>query len=167
MATEDLKSTPITNADATDRVFNNAGVSGGSVKQHVGTVEANAAGDAGSTYRMVRIPSNATGISVIFACDDLGTTATVNIGLYDTADEGGAAVDADFFASAVDCNSAAVAPTEVAHESGVYGIEDIEKPLWEALGLSSDPNKEYDLTIVSVGDIDQDGTMSVRVQYAI
>jgi hypothetical protein len=165
MATEDLKSTPITNATASPIVFNTSGISAGVLRQSVATIEANAAADAGSTYRMVRIPSNATGITVIFACDDLGTTATVNIGLYDV--DGGAVVDADLFASAVDCNAAAVAPTHVEHESAVYGIEDIEKPLWEVLGLSADPMKDYDLTIVSVGDIDSDGTMSVKVQYSI
>lgn len=167
MATEALKSTPITNAEATPATKNNSGVAGGAMRQSVATIEANAAGDAGSTYRMVRVPSNATGISLIFACDDLGTTATVNVGLHDTTANGGAVVDADFFASAVNCNTAAVAPTHIEHESGVYGIEDIEQPLWQALGLSADPGKDYDVVVTSVGDIDQDGTISVKLQYAI
>lgn len=167
MATEAVKSTPITNAEATPRVFNNSAVENGGVRQSVATVEAAAAADAGSTYRMMRIPSNASGVTLIFACDDLGTTATVNIGLHQTTANGGAVVDADFFASAVDCNAAAVAPTHVEHESAVYGIEDIEMPLWEALGLSADPKIDYDIVITSVGDIDADGTMSLKAQWAI
>lgn len=163
MATEEVKSTPVTNADA--GTFNNSAVSYGGLRQSVGTVEANAAGDTGSTYRMFRIPSNASGISMILACDDLGTTATLDVGLYDI--EGGAVVDADFFASAVNANAAAVPPTHVEHESGVYGIEDIEKPLWEALGLSADSHKEYDVVVTSVGDIDQSGTISLKGQWTI
>jgi hypothetical protein len=166
MATEALKSTPVTNAEASPVVFNNSGVEGGAMRQSVATVEATAK-DAGSTYRMLRIPSNATGISLIFACDDLGTTATVNVGLHQTTANGGAVVDADFFASAVDCNSAAVAPTHIEHESGVYGIEDIETPLWEALGLSADPGIDYDVMVTSVGAIDQAGTISLKAQWAI
>lgn len=165
MATEALISQVITNATAVPPVFNNPGANGGGVKQAAATVEATAK-EAGSTYRMVRVPSNAMGVELIFACDDLGTTATVNVGLHDTAENGGAVVDADFFASALDCNAAAVPPTHVEHESGVYGIEDIEKPLWEALGLSADPQKEYDVVITSVGAIDQAGTMSVKLRYA-
>lgn len=166
MATESVKSTPVTNAEASPVVLNNSGVENGGVRQCVATAEA-AAADAGSTYRMLRIPSNATGITLIFACDDLGTTATVNVGLHQTTANGGAVVDADFFASAVDCNAAAVAPTHIEHESGVYGIEDIEMPLWEALGLSADPLIDYDVMITSVGAIDAAGTMSLKAQYAI
>lgn len=166
MATEAVKSTPVTNAEATPRVFNNSAVENGGVRQSVATVEA-AAADAGSTYRMARIPSNASGITLIFACDDLGTTATVNVGLHQTTANGGAVVDADFFASAVDCNAAAVAPTHIEHESGVYGIEDIEMLLWEALGLTADPKIDYDIMITSVGAIDAAGTMSIKAQWAI
>lgn len=166
MATEDVVSTPVTNATATPVVFNNAGVAGGLVKQSVATVEASGDTDAGSTYRMARVPSNAVGIEVLFACDDLGTTGTVNIGLYDTVENDGAVVDADFFASALDGNTAALDMTHVEHESGVYNIADIEKPLWEALGLSADPHKEYDVVIVSVGAINAAASMTVKVRYA-
>ncbi len=163
MATENVKSGAITNRDATPSVLSNA--QGGIVKRTWGTVEAAAAGDAGSTYRMCSVPSNARAIDVILACDDLGTTATLDVGIYQTTANGGAVVDADFFASAVNANSAAVAPTHVEHESGVYNIDDIEKPLWEALGLASDPNRDYDVVVTSAGDIDAAGTITVKVSY--
>ena len=166
MATEDIVSTPLTNAASTPVVINNAGVAGGLVKQSVGTVEASGDTDAGSTYRVARVPSNAVGIEVLFACDKLGTTGTVNVGLYDVPENDGAVVDADFFASALDGNAAALDMTHIEHESGEYNIADIEKPLWEALGLSADPQKEYDVTIVSVGAIDAAATMTVKVRYA-
>lgn len=162
MATEDVVSTPVTNANA--GTFNNSGVTNGHQRQSVATVEVGAV-DAASTYRFFRLPSNATGISLIFASDDLGTTPTVNVGLYDI--NGGAVVDATLFASAINVNSAAVAPTEIAHESGTYDISKIEQPLWQVLGLSADPQKEYDVTAVLAAASDVGGTMSIRGSWAI
>ena len=163
MATENVKSGAITNRDAIPSVLNNA--QGAVVRRTWGTVEAAAAADTGSTYRICTIPSNARAIDVILACDDLGTTATLDVGIYQTTANGGAVVDADFFASAVNANSAAVAPTHVEHESGVYNIDDIEKPLWEALGLTSDPNRDYDVVVTSAGDIDANGTITLKVSF--
>jgi len=91
----------------------------------------------------------------------------VNVGLHRTTEDGGAVVDADFFASAIDCNAAALAPFPIQHESAVYGLEDIEKPLWEALGLSADSHKDYDIVVASVGAIDQAGTINLSVRYAV
>lgn len=165
MATENVKSGYITNRDATPSTASNG--QGGTVRRVWGTVEANASGDAGSTYRMCAIPSNARAIRVVLACDDLGTTATLDVGLYQTTANGAAVVDADFFASAINANSAAVAETMVSHESGVYNIDDIEKPLWEALGLSADSTRDYDVVVTSAGDIDSSGTISVLVDYVV
>lgn len=166
MATEALKTTPITNADATPVVFNDSGVAGGIVRQAVGTLE-HAGGDLGSTYRMVRVPSNATGIAVVLSADDAGATGLIDIGLYRTAGDGGAVVDADFFASAYDVKTAAIAQVEVQHESAVYGLEDIEKPLWEALGLSADPGVLYDIVITSTEALGTASTLSIRATWTI
>lgn len=168
MATENVKSAYITNRDATPAVHTSA--QGARMCQAWGTVEASAAGDAGSTYRMCEIPSNARCITVVLATDDLGTTATLDVGIYQNTANGAAVVDADFFASAVDVNAAAKAETIVSHESAAatgYGVEDIEKPLWEALGLSADSNRTYDVVVTSVGDIDASGTITVKVFYSV
>lgn len=142
MAAENLKSTNITNATATPIVANTIG----HAFKVAGSVTA-AGGDAGSTYRFFSIPSNAKAIDLAIWCDDLGS-GTLNIGLYDAFS--GSVVDADFFASALDTGTAALAGTQIAHESGVYSLANAEKPLWEALGLSKDPCKLYDVTAVSV-----------------
>lgn len=165
MATENVKSGAITNRDATPAVLSNG--QGGAVQRAFGTVEAAAAGDAGSTYRMCSIPSNARAIRVVLGCDDLGTTATLDVGIYQTTANGAAVVDADFFASAINANSAAVAETMVSHESGFYNLDDIEKPLWEALGLSADPGRFYDVVVTSNGDIDAAGTITLVVDYVV
>ena len=166
MATEALISAPITNANATPRVKNNSGVEGGILRQACAFLECTAK-DAASTYRMVRIPSNATGISVIFATDDQGTTGDTDIGIYQTNENGGAVVDADFFASAQDLFTAALTDSPVQHESAVYGKEDVEKSIWEALGLSADPDIMYDVVLTLTAAADAGGTVSMKAKYAI
>lgn len=146
MAVEALKSAALTNADATPIVFNNSRVARGPVQQSLGYAIADAVSSIGSTYRLARIPSNAFGIRVIVSCTAFTTTGAGDIGIYQTAANGGAVVDADFFASA-QLFTTALPNTEVTHESGVYGVNDKEKPLWQALGLSADPMRDYDVAI--------------------
>lgn len=164
MAAENLKSGAITNRDATPAVLNTS--QGAQVRQVWGKVEA-AGGDAGSTYRFASIPSNARAIRCWFASDDLsGSGATLDLGLYQTPANGGAVVDADFFASALDVATSAVALTEVTFERGAALIDEIEKPLWERLGLSADPQRDYDITGVSAVAA-ATGTMAVFCTYVV
>lgn len=164
MPAENLKSGAITNRDATPSVLTTA--QGSNVHRVWGKIEA-AGGDAGSTYRFCSIPSNARGIVVRFASDDLsGSGATMDIGLYQTTANGGAVVDADFFASAIDVATAAVSMTDITYERAATRIDDIEKPLWEQLGLSADPGRDYDVTGVSAVAA-ATGTMVVIVDYVV
>lgn len=163
-AAENLKSTIVTNHDATPSDPSNARLWHGRTREAVAVIEA-AGGDAGSTYRMVRLWSGWRVSQVLFASDDLGTNVGINVGIYQTAENGGAVVDADFFSTEVNASSAAVAMTDVTHgNASGFGIEDAEKPLWEALGLSADPQRWYDLTLVSVTTAGT-GTMKVLVRY--
>lgn len=147
MPAENLKSGAITNRDATPAAFSTGQAS--NVRRVFGKCEA-AGGDAGSTYRFCSIPSNARAVRVWFASDDLsGAGATMDVGLYQTTANGGAVVDADFFASALDVATSAVALTEITFERGATLIDELEKPIWERLGLSADPGRDYDITGVS------------------
>lgn len=166
MATVTLFSTQITNRDASPRELNNGYLTKGMLFESVGTVETSAADDIGSTYNLCSIPSNARISDVLLTCDDLGTAGAANIGLYDTTANGGAVVDADFFASAQLLTSA-LDKTSVLHESAVFGKEDVEKRVWEILGLSSDPKKDYDVVLtLSAATVDA-GTVSMHVRYTI
>lgn len=167
MATEALKSGAITNRDASPQVKNNSSLEAGMLKSSVGTVEMTTASDAGSTYRFFQVPSNARVDQLLLYADDVGTTGAIDIGVYQTAANGGAVVDADFFASAVDINAAALNGVDVTHESGVYNIDDVEKPLWSALGLSADPCIFYDIVATSTAAASAGGTLSLKGQYAI
>jgi hypothetical protein len=51
----------------------------------------------------------------------------------------------------------------------VFGIEDVEKPLWEALGLTADPVRDYDiaLTLTAANGAGATPDVTLRVRYAI
>lgn len=169
MAVVHLKSTQITNRDATPRVMNSAGVDGGIMRGFVGTLELTAADDIGSTYRFATVPSNAVMHSLRIYCDDVGNAGDLDIGIYQTTANGGAVVDADVFAAAVDVNAAALNGTDVLNESAVtaWGLEDAEKPLWQALGLSSDPGIDYDIVATATEAVQTGGTVTLRGTYCL
>lgn len=165
MATENVLSGVLTNRDATPQVKINSALAG-SMQTVVGTLESGT-GDLASTYRMVQIPSNCRVDQVLLYCDDLGTTGLADIGIYQTTANGSAVVDADFFASAVDMKTAALNGVDVTHESAVYGLEDAEKPLWQALGLTADPGRMYDVVLTTTEAFQAAGTITLKVRYAI
>lgn len=146
MATEAIKSVPITNADATPAVLNKANVDGGRERHKRGVaVAVLGAADVGSTYRFFRIKSNDLVTRLLLDNIAFGGAAAMDIGLYKTAKDGGAVVDADFFASA-QAVVAAQRSIDVLRESGVITVANMEKRVWELLGLTEDPNIDYDVT---------------------
>ena len=166
MATENLKSTSITNRDADPKVLSDAILLKGSMLEGCGVVAATAATEAASTYRMGQIPSNARVSQILLSSDAMGDTGTVDIGIYQTTDNGGAVVDADHFGSAVVITSA-LKNSDVTHESGVFGIEDSEKPLWSALGLTEDPRINYDIVITATAALADGGDMALKFRFAV
>jgi len=145
MAVEAIKSTVISNADATPAVINTAQLANGTIRGMRGKAAVDAAASIGSTYRLARVKSNDLVQQLLLSCTAI-TSAAGDIGLYKTAADGGAVVDADFFASAQSL-ATALAQTNVTRESGVVSVANMEKPLWEALGLSADPQIEYDIAV--------------------
>lgn len=169
MATANVLSTIITNRDAVPRVLNNSSIDGGIAKRSVAVVEMVTTQDAGSTYRLFRVPSAARIESIVAFWDDMGTAGAIDVGVYQTTENGGAVVDADFFASAVVLTTANTSGTNVTHEAGTtYDIDDAEKPLWSALGLSTDPMRDYDIVATSTtAPADQGGTLTVKLAYVV
>jgi hypothetical protein len=148
-ATEAIKSTVITNADATPMVINTAQLANGRERSMRGVVSATTTKDAGSTYRFFRVKSNDLVKQLLLDNASWGASCTADFGLYKTAADGGAVVDADFFASAVDMNTANRA-LDITRESGVITVANMEKPIWELLGLSADPQIDYDVAATLV-----------------
>ena len=126
-----------------------------------------ASGDsATSTYRIGKIRSSDFVDRIRIVSADIGTTTAADLGLYDllTHTNGGTVVDADFFASAVSLNGGAI-DSDITFEAAAAGglYTNGEKRVWEALGLTSDPGKEYDVTLGLTGAADAAGTVLVRV----
>jgi hypothetical protein len=144
MGTSHLKSAQVTNLDATPPVRSTAGQNEIGVMRGVsGFVTAVAADAAGSTYRFCRVPSNAVVKQVLFESEAQGA-GNVSLGVYRTAADGGAVVDADLFASRIDCASLVV-QGDYTNESTQYNLNERNMPLWQAAGLTSDPGGFLDI----------------------
>lgn len=167
MGVANRKSGTITNRDSVPRVANNPGAAAGMLRGFLGTLESVSGDDIASTYRMGRVPSRACMHALRLYSDDNGTTTVADIGLYRTTEDGGAVVDADFFASAVNLNAGALNGTDILHESGIFTLENSEKPLWQALGLAVDPCVDYDVAFTLTAASDAAATLALKGQYAL
>lgn len=164
MAVANTKSTIVTNADASPVTLTAAYIKGGRLREQVGTVETAAADDAASVYRCARVHSSERVSKIEVAHDAITNMTTADIGLYDTAGNGGAVVDADLFGSAIDMSSASAGFVDRTYEATATNISKVEKRVWELLGLSADPNKEYDIAVTATtNDPTAAGTLAMRV----
>jgi hypothetical protein len=146
-------------------VLNSPRVDGGFERIEVATAAITDTDSIGSTYRMFRVPSNAVMTDLRIYSPDIGTTTISDIGLYRTAKDGGAVVDADFFASALSLKDGALNGTDVLHESAVFSIANSGKELWDALGLTSDPSVFYDVAFTLTAAADATGTVKLIGRY--
>lgn len=163
MAVVTTKSAQITAHEATPPTKLNSRVVGASLRESVGVLESVSGDSATSVYRLLRVKSSDRVSDVLIAADALGGTCAADVGLYQTTENGGAVVDADFFGSAVSLVNA-VAWTSVAYESGVRDAANVGKQLWEELGLTSDPQREYDLALTLTADSAAAGTVAAKAR---
>lgn len=173
MTTEAIKSTPITNFDATPAVRPKGPGQAGGIGVMCGVDATAAFADlvtSGSTYRMVRIPSNAIVKKVVACLETAVTTFTVDIGVYYDSSTARAedlrsdVIDADLFGSAV-ALAAVVVPTEYTMESTQYSCTEIMQPLWQAAGLSANPGGMLDIVLTTTATNADAGTVYVRVEF--
>ena len=175
MATENLKSTPVTNLDATPPVRTLTGKGAGGRLNFVdATVTATTAMETGSTYAMVRIPSEAI-VKRVWACLDTAvTTFTADIGVYYgtgkdvPTDLQGDVIDADLFASAV-AFASIVVPTQYTHEAAAsaFTVADMFKPLWDAAGVTADPKCGLDIVLTATASVDGAPIIYLAVEYVL
>lgn len=167
MAVVTLKSTAVTNANATPRVQNSVGLEGGKLVRAVnGFATLGSGDDIASKYRFGKIRSDDFVDRIRLVSADVGTAGAGDLGLYDllTASNGGTVVDVDFFGSAIVLSGGAI-DSDVTFESAAAGglYTNAEKRVWEALGLSTDPGKEYDVTLTLTTATDATGSVLCRV----
>ena len=164
MAVVTLKSTLVTNMDATPPVRNNALFGDSALHEAVATIVLTSGNSIASIYRMFRVWSGWRISELLLFCDAI-TTCDTDIGLYDTAANGGAVVDADFFASAQALTAAIVVGTNVLHESAVVPIENSAKRIWEQLALTADPGKWYDVALTLTAAAGSTGDVSMICRW--
>lgn len=153
MAVVHIKSSQITNLDASPSVALTAGEGGpGTLKIIDGTATLTASATVDSTIQLVRIPSNAK-VKKVFFETAAQTSGALDIGLYYATDGQGQkplvllasqAIDQDFFASAI-VVTGTVAITDVTNESLTYTPDKRLQPIWQAVGLTSDPGGSFDV----------------------
>ena len=163
-----VNSTWIANAVAVPKVLTNSNEGLGRVfsAKSVATISATQADD--DTIRMVRVPSNARIDAVLLTTADAATAGAINIGVWQTAENGGAVVDVDLFASALALTGGPFTRSDQTWESGEYTYAESCLPLWEVLGLTADPNRDYDIVCeVSTTGNGMGTTMVLEVLYVI
>jgi hypothetical protein len=176
MADTSTSSQVVTDLDASPVVKTNPLAIGGVVGEaiaHLALDITAAAGEAGTVWRMTRLPARARVVKLELANDALDDVAdlAVDIGLYEV--DGGAAKDADFFAAAItNLQTAQTAWQDETYESAVVDVEDYHKPLWEQLGDSDTPEnrgKFYDvaLTVTTDAATAAAGDILLKVQYVV
>jgi len=162
-----LKGVEITNREASPRVLNNPGLGVGAIEKcaygYLASVTASLS--ATSIIRLVSVPSNAI-VTDLRISSGAQTAGKFDIGAYRTNGDGGAVVDQDFFATDVDCASAVV-NVDILNESTTNTLAKQAQPLWQALGMTSDPKAMLDIcaTVHTTDITTGTGALALRVRY--
>lgn len=165
MAVVNTKSASVANADASPQVLNDLQIAGGKVKCLRAVVEQGASDNDGSVFRLARIHSSWLVKGVRKFHDAITGGTSYDLGLYRTAGDGGAVVDADAYASAVSLASADTAGVQIAFEA--RDVANIEKKVWQDAGLSSDPNLWYDLALTGNTVGSTGGTIGLDIEVVM
>lgn len=178
MATEIVKSTAITNLDATPPVRSSGGQGAGEfllVNDATVAITSGVTAAGASYYRMVRLPSDAIIKKVEAWLDAASTTITGDIGIYYSDDaprdgtpaaSNGLVINADHFASAV-ALAAVVTPTDYTFEATTFLGADTRLPLWNtaASGLSANPKGFMDIVFTLTSTAGAAAVLNMRVHW--
>jgi hypothetical protein len=169
MAVVTVKSAAMTSLTASPKVPVSAGLINGNLRRSQAIVAITSGDSVASRYQLFPIRSSDFLPDFIRVYSpDIGTTTAGDLGLYRTADDGGAVVDADFFASAVSLSGGALNGSDITFEAAAAGglITNGEKRIWEALGLTADPHLLYVVELTLTGAADASGSVLFRMQFA-
>ena len=168
MATEALSSTIVTNLIATPRVPNSSFTDKGILRTSRGSVTITTGKTVGSTYDMVRVPSNCRVTAVKLTNAAGSASSAFDIGVYKVGSDNalGAVADADLFASAQACTNANV-DLDVTGESTVYTNAKRDQALWEAAGITTDPGGELAIGMVNTATNAAGFSAALEVEWTI
>ncbi len=164
-----VKATAVSNADQLyPKILSAPYLTKGAIFCAAGTLEVGSGDSIGSLYRFARIPSGARIHNMEIFSDAIAQFSSAKVGLYTPQDQSGNAggvVSDALFGSGIDLSVQQTEPYDVIFNN--LGIENIEKRVWELLGLTADPCLFYDVTIKSVLQNGGTGTLSMRLEFAI
>jgi len=183
MATEALKSTPITNLDASPVTANTEGEgASGRLRAITDTVTATAGVTTGSTYRLCRIPTTAKVKRVLLSCAAEGATgaADINVAHSDSTTDGTpaslqgtipqiAAADNKLFGAAVVLTSALKNSDTTFANTFTPAHQNL--PLWQVLvnlgvtTFAADPGGFFDILLKTTATMANGGFVAVEVDY--
>ncbi len=128
------------------------------------TFEVAAADDNDSVYRIARIPSNMVPEILTVMCDAITGMSDVNIGFYQTLENGGAIVGSgNQLADALDLSSA----SKILDGLKDVVIENRVKTVAELLSLTNvTAAAEYDLCLTAIAAASTAGTVTLKGQFS-
>ena len=171
MAVVTIKSNSINNAESQPQVRNLSTVTKGSTTESVAALAVGSSDNTASTYRAFRVKSSWRLSSLQFMNAALTGGSSYKLGVaLPTASGGGLPIaNADvIFGSGVSFVSARPGYIDLLAPTVAGGSADpanVEKRIWELLGLTADPFVEYDLTITAVTPATVGGNIGVKAQW--
>lgn len=167
MALENLEGSRImTGLAASPPAVGDIHEAGGRVRQWIETVEVTAAANILSTYRMARLPSNATILpNSRLHCDDLASSGspTLDLGVFNLSGQTGITDDDNALLDGLDCATAATSALLT------IAIADMGQRLWEYVASQTeDPKADLDITVtLQDAAANTGGTITLELYYVI
>lgn len=152
MTVVNTKATVVTNQDretvsGLPNLLNPLFLYKGAVKTQTALVALGASESNNSTYRVGRVRSSDRIKAIGIISDAMAGLTAVDVGLYDTAANGGAVVSQHLFVTGLDIHLGLTTPSNVRWTNLLAASA--EQRVWEMLSLASDPNKEYDVVLTA------------------
>lgn len=156
----------LTNTYAANPVQNATGLDGAIALHRIATcaIPTSATDLAGSTYKFCQVNSSDIPLALNFSSDAL-TAGAISLGLYETNSATLAestAANVHLFATSINCASAVV---NVDERYTNLDTNTAGQRVWQLLGLSSDPHKNYDLVGTSTTAATAAGTLSMEYVF--
>ena len=141
------------------------GVYGGNVKVQIARVSIADNDSIASIYRLFRVKSTDTILSMKYFTSETLTAMAVDVGLYRTAADGGAVVDVDAYSSAVLLSTASItAGVEIGLDA--RGVDVLGQPVWDDIASqTTDTKLDYDIALTITTAVTDPGTLTVVLLY--
>lgn len=177
MSAFNIKSTVLANRDATPKVLSEGILAKGVVKEAYGCQKVSSAGSdlnqAGTQIRLISVPSVSRLSELEYAGTSCGTSVldvavwyptVVPLGAGVTA-TGGSLISSSKFLSNINIPDTNQAFTTAFPAIATLTVQDQEKPLWQLMGLTSDPNVNFDIGFTVRTACSINGYVALRAKY--